>query len=697
MNKIAFIVPIYPPHYRYAKSLIKSWQELSLNQQSDLWFVFSNNKDKELFEEWENSIILPDNDEILNNPTPINIKKIYALNFLSQNFNYTYSIILDSETEFCKNINLLNICEQFFVNKKLYGNFVIDSGRDLTEKIKANCKKYFYEYENFEKLNTDYYLWFNQPCIYNMQDIPKFLNIINYQNNQFKYSWEDFDYYLYMYYLLLFKNFEITYIGIDSEYGALEGSLDKIIIKSNDYKNLNIYACSASLFEIFDNQNLFMVFHTDREYYWQLNKIKNIIQNHIRDEFIELVPHNQKKSKLYNNQIEDNEIINPSDISVVIQGAINPQITPRCIESIRTFLPNSEIILSTWKNSKTDDLNFDTLILNEDPGAVKTDLVNNILNNQNRQLVSTLNGVKKASRKYILKLRTDFELHNTNFLNYWNRFPKKNCNLNVFSHRIIISSVFSREFSDYSHRPVLFHPSDFFMFGKSDDIKNYYNNIRFATNKELGNWQYLYPNRIPYPEAQYRYAPEQFFFLSYVKKFFPNIKFEDWSDWKEENCKLSHNILLNNFIFLDYKQSGIYSEKFYNLMDNANSIYGIISFEKFEENYKNDFDNQYLFEKDEIVEIYTDTTLDNIENEEIAKPEAIIPCGYENYKKYNYKYKKHLNNFLAPFVKIFTWMYQPIPIIVNLLKLLINPYFLRRLVACLIINKEKRKKYRGDI
>lgn len=695
MNKIAFIVPIYPPHYKYAISLIKSWKEFSLNNQSDLWFVFSSNKDKELFGDWKNSIILPEHDEILNNPTPINIKKIFALDYISQNFNYIYSIIIDSETEFCKNIDLLNVCEQFFKNKVLYGNYVTSSGRDLTEKIKFNCKKYFYKYENFEKLNTDYYLWLNQLCIYNMQDISEFLNVINYEKNKFKYCWEDFDYYLYMYYLLLCCNFDIIYIGIDSEYGALESSLDKIIIKNNNYEKLNIYACSASLFDILDNPSLFMVFHTDREYHWQLNKIKNTIQNHIRDEFIELVPLNQKKCELYSNQIDDEEIINSSDISVVVQGAINQQITSRSIESIKTFLPNSEIILSTWKNSKTDNLNIDTLILNDDPGAVKTDLVNNIVNNQNRQLVSTLNGVKKASKKYILKLRTDFELHNANFLNYWNRFPQKHSNFNIFSHRIITSSIFSREFSDYSHRPVLFHPSDFFMFGRAEDIKNYYKNIRFATDKELGNWQYLYPNKIPYPEAHYRYAPEQFFFFSYVKNFFPNIKFEDWTDWNEENCKISHNILLNNFIFLDYKQSGIYSEKFHNLMNNTDSIYGIISFQRFEENYKNDFDN--LYQKDEIIENSADITSDVIEMQEIFTPQVSIPCGYDNYQKYNYKYKKHLNYFIKPFAKIFTWIYQPIPVIVNLLKLLINPYFIRRLAACLIINKEKRKKFRGEI
>lgn len=287
-------------------------------------------------------------------------------------------------------------------------------------------------------------------------------------------------------------------------------------------------------------------------------------------------------------------MIKSEEISVIVQGAINKTETKKCLKSIRKFLPDAEIILSTWENSDVSNLNnlYDIVIFSKDPGAVKLDLVNNVTNNQNRQLVSTKEGVKKASRKYILKLRSDFELQSSNFLKYWNKFSTRNEKFNLFRHRVMISSVFSRFTSATSHRPTPFHASDFFLFGLSEDLKDYFASIRLFTNDELGNWKYLYPNKVPFSEANFRYAPEQFFLLSYVKQFF-NVNFDDCSDWNLENIELSNNILYNNFIFLDFKQSGIYSKKHSKSIEYADKIYGLISYKYFQEQYKNYCDKSY--------------------------------------------------------------------------------------------------------
>lgn len=365
-------------------------------------------------------------------------------------------------------------------------------------------------------------------------------------------------------------------------------------------------------------------------------------------------------------------MISNKDISVIVQGTINKDLTPKCLNSIREYLPEAEIILSTWEGCDVSGIDYDVLVLNKDPGAVKIGLASNITNNQNRQLVSTREGINKANRKYILKLRTDFVLHSVKFLEYWNKFSIRDEKYNIFRHKIITSSVFSREYSDDKRKPILFHPSDFFLFGLAEDLKDYFKNTRLATDDELGNWQCLYPNKIPYPEANYRYAPEQFFLLSYVKHFFPDINFDDWSDWNESNQKMSKNILYNNFIFLNYKQSGIYSEKFSFELKNPDKIFGLISFKRYEEVYKKEFDNTYIFEKEESTE-------------------------FEQYQNLNIKFKKHLSYFIIPLKKIITWLWQPIPILYNLIKLFFNRYFIRRLLSCFIFDKQQRKKFRGDI
>lgn len=410
--------------------------------------------------------------------------------------------------------------------------------------------------------------------------------------------------------------------------------------------------------------------------HYLMNKNLENIKSHIRTDFVKLTT-NETIKTVFPNKSENGKI-ESVDLSVVVQGAINKEITLECLKSIRDFLPDAEIILSTWQGSDVKGLDYDILVLNKDPGAIKTDLVNNVTNNQNRQLVSTREGIKKASRKYILKLRTDFVLYSAKFLEYWNKFLSRHETYNIFRHKIIASSVFSRIASDFNHRPILFHPSDFFLLGLADDLKDYFDSIRLATDDELGNWQYLYPNKIPYPEAHYRYAPEQFFLLSYAKQFF-DIKFEDWTDWNQENIELSKNILYNNFIFLDYKQSGIFSEKFAYELENPDKIYGLISFDKYENIYQKEFDSTYIKEP----------------VEEVIEP--VKPIGFAEYQVLNSKFKKHLSYFLKPFRKIFTWIWAPIPILYNLIKLLFNVYFVRRIMACFILGKAQRKKFRGDV
>ena len=111
-----------------------------------------------------------------------------------------------------------------------------------------------------------------------------------------------------------------------------------------------------------------------------------------------------------------------NDISVVVQGVIDPIFTPICLNSIRKHLPEAEIILSTWKGETIKNLDYDILILNDDPGAFIYTSTNKV-QNQNRQIVSTRNGILNASRKYVLKIRTDMQILGTKFLTFWNKYP----------------------------------------------------------------------------------------------------------------------------------------------------------------------------------------------------------------------------------------------------------------------------------
>lgn len=338
-------------------------------------------------------------------------------------------------------------------------------------------------------------------------------------------------------------------------------------------------------------------------------------------------------------------MIDSADISVVVQGPVNYEQTKECLKSIRKFLPKSEIILSTWENSKTEGLDFDVLILNKDPGGVRCMFavydLSRCTNNFNRQLVSTADGIKKASRSYILKLRTDLILLSSNFLRYWDCFTVRNDKFKIFEHRVLCCTLYSREYScQYgTGYPVPFHVSDFWFFGRKVDLVSYIVDCPLQGKNESSLWQYKYPTRLPYITFTWRFAPEQFFCVNWAKKYYPSLRFEDWSDWNPENIELSNDVLYNNFIFLEYSQSGIYSSKHSWAFENSNKIQGLITFHRFEEQYKNLCDNKYNITQD--------------------RKNPLLEV----------KLKKHLTAFASPVHKFFSWLGEPFSVVYYLIRI----------------------------
>lgn len=289
--------------------------------------------------------------------------------------------------------------------------------------------------------------------------------------------------------------------------------------------------------------------------------------------------------------------INPQDISVVVQGAIDKNLTPQCLKSIRKHLPGAEIILSTWDGSDVSGLDYDKLVLNKDPGAKTQFFTSNIKNNVNRQLVSTQNGLKRASRKYTLKLRTDFFLTGNGFLQYFDTFPKRDKKYSFFEHRVVVPSVYSREFSEQTGLPIPFHPSDFWFFGLTTDLMNYFMDTDLMPVSDLANFKYKYPNMIPYPACTFRYTPEQYFCLSWVRRHIKNVKMYDWTDLSDEIIDLSKHVLANNFVFVGFDESGITSEKHKEMLKNEYNIAGIITHDVFMHNYQRYCDKDFEIPK----------------------------------------------------------------------------------------------------
>lgn len=307
-----------------------------------------------------------------------------------------------------------------------------------------------------------------------------------------------------------------------------------------------------------------------------------------------------------NNELEQKNKIDTKEISVLVQGPINMEITPQSIESVRKYLPEAEIILSTWVGSNTTSLDYDILVLSEDPGGTIVNWPHIITNNCNRQLVGIQNGLKKVKRKYCLKLRTDFILLNDNILKYWDRFPFMGNTFKIFKHRILTCSVFSQIHAGPKKMPLPFDPSDFYLFALTKDLKDYFLDTVLMREDELTGYEpkFLYPDKLPFEGRGSKFSPEQHYCLSWVKRHIDGVKYADYTDWNDENFQLSNNILFSNFAFLSPAQSGITGEKYDRIMKMEDKFDdGMISYKKFQEIYKTYFDSNYEIEQYEYREI----------------------------------------------------------------------------------------------
>ena len=298
-------------------------------------------------------------------------------------------------------------------------------------------------------------------------------------------------------------------------------------------------------------------------------------------------------------------MINSKDISVIVQGPIDKKETPKCLKSLRKFLPQAEIILSTWQDADISNLDFDILVQSEDPGTVLIEDFKDkkIYNNINRQLVTTKAGLKKATRKYAMKFRSDLILTSDKFLEYFDKFQARGDKYNLFKHKILTNILYTRfniKTSKNQERMIIpFHISDWWLFGLREDLNKYFLDTDLV--KEPYFTRYFHyeekKNKItPYGKAKFKFSPEQYFGYSCFARNFDDIYMEDAADYSEELMEKSRQAIVNNFIILEFKQSGIYLNKYpysKNEKFSGEQYIGLYTFYRYENEYKKYCDNSY--------------------------------------------------------------------------------------------------------
>lgn len=244
-------------------------------------------------------------------------------------------------------------------------------------------------------------------------------------------------------------------------------------------------------------------------------------------------------------------MIKSKDISIVVQGPIYKDATQKCLKNLRSVLPDAEIILSTWEGADTENLDYDKVIFNQDPGStplIKGDPTNR-QNNMNRQILSTKTGIQNASNKYCLKYRSDLELKNNRFLSFFGKYPKRNPNWKILKERVL---------TNYATHPYYraFHPTDITCFGLTCDVLNIWDiplSDEYNSNYFLNN---------PYPEHTHspfepiipKIGAEMYIWTQFLKKHekkFRSFNFEHNWDGTDDNISLTELTIANNLLVLD--------------------------------------------------------------------------------------------------------------------------------------------------
>lgn len=261
----------------------------------------------------------------------------------------------------------------------------------------------------------------------------------------------------------------------------------------------------------------------------------------------------------------DDVKIDSKDISVIIQGPVykktdfSNKCTKEVVESIRELLPNAEIILSTWEESDVDDLKVDKVVFSKDPGNWNTDYgivmengssLNSM--NINRQIVSTVAGLQKATRKYAIKTRTDIILTKTDFLTDFLLYnnPSNKMYKDVLRHRVIAMSATNPRLNV----PQPFFICDFFFFGFTEDLIKVW---EIPLIDEKSQKKRPGTDNIGYYE---NYGAEQFLWLGFLRKY-QNVECKNCQDISNNAIERSEISFASYAILMPAQTLGLYSLK----------------------------------------------------------------------------------------------------------------------------------------
>ncbi|RWX56587.1 WavE lipopolysaccharide synthesis family protein [Photobacterium chitinilyticum] len=277
-----------------------------------------------------------------------------------------------------------------------------------------------------------------------------------------------------------------------------------------------------------------------------------------------------------------------SDITFLVQGPIRDR-TKESLESIRKYCPESRVILSTWQGEDTSGLEYDELVLNEDPGSLKIFLDDDVVNyeNTNRQIYSVSNAISHVKTEYCVKTRTDIEFTSDNFITFYKDNYLKYCrdsDNTILKQRVLISSINTPNPNCFLQ--FVCQVSDWFFFGLTEDLKKIW-------CQDLISQSDYYHNEDNVPDRKYkngfyfgRFSSEQLITLGFIKGHHEDLP----TYFRDKNfVDFTNRLLSSEFIVAEPNRIGFTFLKYQNYCElnlkNISDLKGFMAFYAVTTNY----------------------------------------------------------------------------------------------------------------
>lgn len=254
--------------------------------------------------------------------------------------------------------------------------------------------------------------------------------------------------------------------------------------------------------------------------------------------------------------------IRPQDVSIVFQGAIGRKDgaervgVRRALGSALHFYPGAEVILATWKGTVDEEFPGVQVVECEDPGSIPC--AGAEILNLNRQLVSSREGLARATRPWAVKIRTDMFFRDGGLFRWFERIQGPSSP--VSDARILVLNLTSR--NPRGPHPYPFMVCDWLYAGLRTDLVALFEVPLYPL--EFATW--FTPETVPTndPFRRFgglcRYYAEAYLWFSFVRRRM-DVPMEHSSDDRPEVVAASEEIAARNLIMLPARMAGVGSCK----------------------------------------------------------------------------------------------------------------------------------------